>query len=129
MAQTESFALAGPLSFACLPLYLSGETSSLRPGGEGRIASLGVCRWLGFQFISPDIAEGFPFNLDEEYDYLVCLQLLHWWLGSVSLDCLPNCSFVSLVLRSQTSLLLPYHFQSFSLVASCVIFMVYSCVW
>lgn len=86
--QTKLLALAGSLSFAYLTLYLQVENGSLRPGGEGRIASPSLCSWLGFQFISPWYCRGTPFNLGEECNYLVCLQLLNWWSGSTSLDCL-----------------------------------------
>lgn len=86
----------------------------------------------------PDIVERLPFNLGEECDYLVCLQLLNF--GSqkcqYGLPSSVGCrdrkhSAVLLFVQSRGPILvccLLTTSQSFPFVVSYVIFMVYSCV-
>lgn len=75
--------------------------------------------------LSPfDIVERLPFNLGEECDYLVCLQLLNFgsqevpvWIAFfcwVQGRKTPCCSSVCPVSGPQTGLLPSYHFSEFS---------------
>lgn len=72
LAQTELLAPPGSLGFAHLSLYHQADNRNLRQGSKGRVAFSSLC-CLGFQLLSPGIAEGRPFNLGDKCDNLVFL--------------------------------------------------------
>lgn len=72
-------------------VFLGRKQRSLRPSREGE------CFWwplllagLPVDLICLMLPGGFPLDLGEECDYLVCLLFLGWWLGNVRSGLLPS---------------------------------------